>query len=83
MFAETCPTDEAGNAIGGGRSLLTDTRNTLVASSDPDHVIATLGCDDLIVIHTPEATLVCRKDAAEGIKDMHKAVGEAFGEDLL
>jgi mannose-1-phosphate guanylyltransferase len=82
-FAGTCPKDDAGNAIGGGRSLLTDTRNTLVASSDPDHLIATLGCDDLIVIHTPDATLVCTKEAAEQIKQVHGAVGERFGGDLV
>ena len=83
MFAETCPKDEHGNAIAAERSLLTDTRNTLVASSDPKHLIATLGCDDLIVIHTPEATLICPRDKAEAIKQVHQAVGEQFGEELL
>ena len=83
MFAETCPHDEDGNAIGGGRTTLLDTRATLVASSDPQHVITTIGCENLIIIHTPDATLVCRADQAENIKQLHKLVGEDHGQDLL
>jgi mannose-1-phosphate guanylyltransferase len=81
MFARTVPADERGNSVGAGRTLLVDTRRTLVASSDPGHIVATLGCEDLIVIHTPEATLVCRADRAEGIKELHRLVGEQFGKE--
>ena len=83
MFAETCPHDDAGNAIGACRSQLLDTRGTLVASSDPEHLITTIGCEDLIIIHTPEATLVCKADQAENIKTLHKLVGEKHGKALL
>jgi mannose-1-phosphate guanylyltransferase len=83
MFAETCRQDGQGNALGADRTLLLETRGTLVASSDPKHLIATIGCDDLIIIHTPDATLVCRKDKAEAIKELHKQVGEKFGKELL
>lgn len=80
MFAETCVTDEQRNAIGAPRTLLLDTRDTLVASNDPDHLITTIGCEDLIIIHTPDATLVCHKDSAEAIKDLQRQVGERFSE---
>lgn len=83
MFAETCPRDADGNAAGGGRNTLLDTRRTLVASSDPNHLITTIGCEDLIIIHTPDATLVCHADQAENIKALHKRVGEDHGQDLL
>jgi mannose-1-phosphate guanylyltransferase len=79
MFARTCATDGQGNATGAGRTLLVDCARTLAASSDPSHIVAVLGCDDVIVIHTPEATLVCRADRAERIKDLHRMVGEQFG----
>lgn len=82
-FAETCPRDAQGNALGAARHLLHRTTGTLVASSDPQHLIATLGCDDLIVVHTPDATLVCRARDAEGIKELHKLVGEKFGAGLV
>jgi mannose-1-phosphate guanylyltransferase len=83
MFAETCGKDAQGNAIAAARTLLLDTRGTLVASNDPQHLIAAVGCDDLIIIHTPDATLVCRKDQAEAIKELHKQIGERFGKELL
>ena len=83
MFAETCPRDADGNAIGGGRATLLDTRRTLVASSDPEHVITSIGCEDLIIIHTPDATLVCHASQAENIKALHKLVGENHGTSFL
>lgn len=83
MFARTCAPDPDGNRAAGGRHLLVNTERTLVASSDPAHLIATIGCEDLIIIHTPDATLVCRADQAEAIKELHRRVGEQFGEDLL
>lgn len=78
-FAATCAHDAGGNALGGGRQVLKDTTNTLVASSDGDHLIATIGCEDLIIIHTPRATLVCRADQAERIKELHAEVGRVHG----
>ncbi len=82
MFAETCPKDEQGNALGTDRVVLLNTRTSLVASSDPRHLVAAVGCEDLIIIHTPDATLVCHKDCAEAIKEAHRLVGERFGQSL-
>ena len=82
-FAETCPHDEQGNALGTARHLLLKTSRTLVASSDPTHLIATLGCEDLIIVHTPDATLVCRADQAEQIKELHRRAGEKFSKEIL
>ena len=82
MFGETLPKDENGNAAAGS-TLLLDTRGTLAASSDPGHLITTIGCEDLIVIHTPEATLVCHKGRAESIKELHRLVGERFGKGMV
>jgi len=81
-FAETCLHDAAGNAI-AAQTLHIGSRRTLAASSDPAHLIATIGCEDLLIIHTPDATLVCRKDQAEAIKEMYRQVGERFGKTLI
>lgn len=80
-FAQTCPVDspEAKNALGAERHLLLDSSGTLVASSDPRHLIATIGCRDMIVIHTPDATLVCPAERAEEIKRLHEQVRAKFG----
>jgi mannose-1-phosphate guanylyltransferase len=82
-LAETCPRDENGNALAAERTVLLNTRNTLVASSDPNHLIATIDCDDLIIVHTPDATLVCRADCADALKELHAQVAERFGQDAV
>jgi mannose-1-phosphate guanylyltransferase len=82
-LAQTCPRDEQGNALAAERALLVDTRGTLVASNDPRHLIAAIGCDDLIIVHTPDATLVCRSDRADAIKELHRQVEERYGRDLV
>jgi mannose-1-phosphate guanylyltransferase len=82
-LALTCPRDEHGNATSAAKTLWMDTRNTLTASSDPSHLIAVLGCDDLVVVHTPEATLVCRADQADAIKELHHQVEQQFGRDYV
>jgi mannose-1-phosphate guanylyltransferase len=76
--ADIFPKDAKGNVVGAEKTLLFDSTGTLVASSDPDHLITTIGCQDLIVIHTPSATLVCPKDRAEEIKKLHGLVRERF-----
>lgn len=82
-FGQTREKDEAGNASAGGKTLLMETSNTLVVSDQPDHLVAVLGGEDLIVIHTKDATLVCRKSEAEKIKQLHKQVGEKLGSEWL
>ena len=82
-FAEAHPKDEAGNTASGCKHLMINSSNTLVASDDPDHLIATIGCEDLVIIHTPKATLVCKAEHAEHIKHLHQQVGEKFGEEHL
>ena len=78
-LAEIRPHDDRGNALAAERRLLLDTSGCLVASDDPEHLIATIGCEGLIVVHTDTATLVCRADRAEQIKDLCKLVEERFG----
>lgn len=51
-FARVCPKDADGNALGAPRHLLRRSKNTLVVSSDPRHLITALDCENLIVIHT-------------------------------
>ncbi|MEO0514365.1 MAG: mannose-1-phosphate guanylyltransferase [Planctomycetota bacterium] len=82
-FADTLEKDAHGNATSGGRAVHLESQNILAATDDPKHLITTLGCEDLIVIHTKESTLVCHKDHAEKIKQLHGEVGEQIGQEYL
>jgi mannose-1-phosphate guanylyltransferase len=78
-FAETCTRDDHGNSIAAAKQILLDTKGTLVVSSDPSHLIAAFGCDDLVIVHTPEATLVCHRDKADELKKLYARAVETFG----
>ena len=82
-LAQTCPHDEHNNALATERALFLDTRGTLAASSDPNHLITAIGCDNLVIVHTPDATLVCRADCADAIKELHRQVAERFGQEMV
>jgi mannose-1-phosphate guanylyltransferase/mannose-6-phosphate isomerase len=58
--------DTDGN-MSEGDTLAIDTHNSLLRSHDR-HLVATVGVDDLIVVTTPDATLVAHRDAAQDVK---------------
>ncbi len=65
--------DEAGNTIKGSTYLKGSAGNIVVS---PDgHITALLGVEDLIVVHTSDATLVCHKDQAQNLKALVKEIG--------
>lgn len=70
-YGETIDPDAAGNRASGGPVAIHDSSNNLIVSDDPDHTIALVGCEDLIVIRTDRATLVMPKDRAQDIKALH------------
>jgi mannose-1-phosphate guanylyltransferase len=80
-YAEACTTDERGNAVPSGKSTLVDCTGILAACDEPRHLIAAIGCEDLIIVHTKNATLVCPKARAQDVKDLQSRILAAFGED--
>ncbi|MAE67266.1 MAG: mannose-1-phosphate guanyltransferase [Phycisphaeraceae bacterium] len=77
-FAKTCEQDEHGNAKAAPRALMVDCADTLIASDVDDHLIAAVGCRDLVIVHTADATLICPADQAEKIKQLHEQVEEGL-----
>jgi mannose-1-phosphate guanylyltransferase len=52
-------------------------RDVLAVSDDPDHLVATIGCEDLIVVATRDVTLVCPAARAQEVRDLVDRVDEA------
>ncbi|MBL8764447.1 MAG: mannose-1-phosphate guanylyltransferase [Phycisphaerae bacterium] len=76
-YGETLPADADGNRLGGvGRAVTMGTRGSLVAVDNPGHTVALLGVENLIVIHTPDATLIMPREKAESLKALHDALDE-------
>ncbi|UCE08787.1 MAG: mannose-1-phosphate guanylyltransferase [bacterium] len=65
------PHNEENNVIIGNH-FTKDTKGCLIDSSD--RFIATLGVDNLIIIDTDDALLVCRRDMAQNVKDLVDAM---------
>ncbi len=63
-----------GNVI-QGRHVGLATRGTIVRTDD-QHLVATLGIEDCIVVHTPKATLVANKHDEESIRQLIKLIEE-------
>ena len=81
-YALTRQRDSDGNVQSAARSLVVDSKECLVVSDDDEHVVALLGCKDLIVIHTGDATLVCSRERAEDVKRLRAEAMARFGETL-
>lgn len=65
-LARLLGTDEHGNTVDGLHCGI-DTKGCIVRSS-PEHLVATIGLEDCIVVHTPEATLVARRDDENALR---------------
>ena len=74
-YGDALGRDAAGNAV-AARTVLSGSTDCLVASSDPDHLIALVGCEGLVVVHTPTATLVMPAAQAQRVKELHAQVAE-------
>ncbi|MCA0294578.1 MAG: NTP transferase domain-containing protein [Actinobacteria bacterium] len=77
-LAEILGTDTADNAV-SGLSVSVDATDNVVVNADPGSVIGLLGVSGLVVVRTPEATLVARAEDAERIKELVAAVTAEAG----
>lgn len=66
--------DEDGNTI-AARHVGVDTTGTIVHGVD-DHLIVTVGLEDCIVVHTPDATFVADKNREESVRHVVKLLEE-------
>lgn len=64
--------DQDGNLVEGLFTSV-DCRNLIVAGR-PDHLIGAIGLENLVIVSTPDATLICPADQAERIKELLKTV---------
>lgn len=75
-IARLNPPDAHGNSA-HGLHVGIDTRNSIIHTS-PDHAIVTIDIEDLIVVHTPTATLVAPRASEERVREAVKEL-EARG----
>jgi mannose-1-phosphate guanylyltransferase len=70
-LANHLPTDTSGNVVRGDHLSVDSADNIIMGDG---RMIATLGVRDLIIVQTADATLVCRKEDAQRIREVVKAL---------
>jgi mannose-1-phosphate guanylyltransferase len=60
--------DRGGN-VARGEFIGLDASDCIVVS-DKEHLVAAIGVRDLVIVHTPEATLVCHRNAAQKVREV-------------
>ncbi len=73
--------DSSGNAT-HGPVLARDTTDSIIISDD-DGLIATLGVDNLVIVHSGKATLVARKDQLDKLKSLVEGLKDAGYGDFM
>ena len=70
-FGEILKPDSDGNIV-RGRVVDIGSKNSVIFGSD--RAVATIGLKDMIIVDTPDATLVCPKERAQEVKDVVSAL---------
>ncbi len=74
------PSDQSGNAT-RGEVVLLDCKNCIASS--PHRVTALIGVEDLVIVDTPDALLICRKDRSQDVRKLQEALAEQGYDRLL
>jgi len=70
------PKDDRGNAA-IGEAIFEQSNNTYVRTTGPNApVVACVGIDDAVIVHTPDAILVASKDYAQDVKKIATTLSE-------
>ena len=77
-YGQAVGLDASGNAIGAEAAVVLDSRHCVVASSDPSHLVTLIGCEGLVVVHTPTATLVVPVEQAQRVKELHGLLQDRY-----
>ena len=72
-YGDTLDADQNGNKT-DTLSVNLDSTNVLSISDDASHTITTIGCEDIVIVHTSDATLVFPRSEAQRVKELYDAV---------
>lgn len=82
-LADIINSDKDNNIVVAGWSELLDCKNSIVVTEDKSHLIAAIGLENMLVAHSPDATLVCHIDQAQRLKELLELIKQHEGEKFL
>jgi mannose-1-phosphate guanylyltransferase len=78
VLSEVNDSDDRGN-LTRGRVATIDANGNILISEKADHLLATIGIEDMVVVHSGRVTLVAPKARAQDLKSLFEQVQERFG----
>ena len=75
---QVCELDQCNNAI-LSENTFTDAASGNIVVCEDDHLLALLGVNDCVIVHTPDATLVASKHEAYRLKELLEEVENTHG----
>jgi len=82
-LADIIDSDKDKNIVVAGQSKLLDCKNSIVVTEDGGHLIAAIGLENMVVAHSPDATLVCHVDQTHRLKELVELIRQQGGERFL
>ncbi len=80
---EFVESDQNNNIIIAGHSQLLDCNDNIIVTEQQGHLIAAIGLKDMVVAHTPDATLICTKEQTKRLKELLEIIQKNTGEKFL
>ena len=82
-LADIINSDRDNNIVVAAQSELLDCKNSIVVTEDKDHLIAAIGLENIVIAHSPDATLVSRLDQSQRLKELLELIKQHTGEKFL
>jgi mannose-1-phosphate guanylyltransferase len=82
-LADIITSDEDNNVVVAGTSELLDCKNSIIVTEEDGHLIAAIGLENIVVAHSPDATLVCHVDQTQRLKELLEMIKRHAGEKFL
>ena len=70
-------TDAAGQVVAATNTITVDSKNNVLVCED-DHLLATIGLENIVIVRSADATLVCHKNDVQKIKDLVGKLDERY-----
>ncbi|HUT28749.1 MAG TPA: sugar phosphate nucleotidyltransferase [Sedimentisphaerales bacterium] len=82
-LADIIKADKDNNIVVAGISELLDCSNSIIVTEEQGHLIAAIGLDNVVVAHSPDATLVCHIGQTTRLKELLDLIREHGRERFL
>ena len=82
-LADFVSSDKNNNIVVAGHSQLLHCKDNIIVTEEENHLIAAIGLENIVVAHSPDATLICHIDQAQRLKELLELIEKDTGEKFL